>query len=243
MNNIEQIDAVVGMVNVVYGVHDIDMPLADFTVEQVQFALRDQISVEMSADAFVGGWPASPTYRLRPGDRMEFFKRWGRKGVGKTWTKTEFMQTFHMSDADWTDWRARGLPFDTMRDGTIILNETEVDEWKHAQRGQKTNPTKRAEANKLMLSLKDAAACMGMTVSGLRKLVDKREVRYCQRKPHSAVMFRREWLDEYIAKHTIVPRDEAPSTRPSKRRTRKKLAGLDNGQDNPHGFRWAMRKQ
>jgi hypothetical protein len=65
-----------------------------------------------------------------------FVKPGGHKGVGKTWTKAEFMQTFHMGTADWTNWVAKGLPFETMADGTIVLNETEVDRWKETQREQ-----------------------------------------------------------------------------------------------------------
>lgn len=127
-----------GVVNVVCGPHEIDVRLAGFSVEEIQFSLRDMLNVDMAADAYIGGRLASPSYRLRQGDRVEFMKEWGRKGIGKTYTKQEFMQAFHMTEADWSDWSAKGLPLDTMKDGTIVLNETEVDWWKGTQRGHKS---------------------------------------------------------------------------------------------------------
>ncbi len=67
-----------GMVNVV---HDLDMPLAGFTVAEIQFGLRDVLNVGMDALAFVGGRLAPASYRLRPGQRLEFMRAWGRKGA------------------------------------------------------------------------------------------------------------------------------------------------------------------
>ena len=128
-----------GTINVVYGAHDINMDLAGFTVEEIQFSLQNVLNVGMEADVYVDGRLASPSYRVQPGQRVEFMKDRGRKAVGKTWTKTEFMQVFKMAEADWEDWVAKGLPCDTTRDGTIVINETEVDEWKTLQRHQKAD--------------------------------------------------------------------------------------------------------
>jgi hypothetical protein len=62
-------------------------------------------------------------------------KAGGRKGVGKIWTKDEFMTAFHLTENDWMGWVAEGLPRDQLQDGTIVINETEVDEWNQRRRG------------------------------------------------------------------------------------------------------------
>ena len=44
-----------GMVNLVHAAHDIDMPLAGFTVQEIQFSLQNVLNVDMHADAYVDG--------------------------------------------------------------------------------------------------------------------------------------------------------------------------------------------
>ena len=87
-----------------------------------------------------------------------------------------------------------------------------------------------------MLHLEDAAQYVGLTASGLRKLVAKKELRYFQRKPHSPIMFKTDWLDEHIDKHTHAPKDEqAPPVLPRRKKRKPKTQdGLDEGR---HGFR------
>ncbi len=93
-----------------------------------------------------------------------------------------------------------------------------------------------------LINLRRAAEYLGLTPSGLRKLVAKREVRYFQRKRHSPIMFKREWLDEYVAKHTFVPKDEMPPAKRTNRRRISRQPAIDDRQDDPHGFRRAMLK-
>jgi hypothetical protein len=126
-----------GGVNIVYGPHDLDLLLAGLTVEEIQLSVRDVLNVGADAEAYLGGkLVEDKTISAVAGERIEFMKPFGRKGVGKTWTKEELMLAFRMSEEDWSDWAAQGLPFDRMRDGTIVLNETEVDRWKATRRGQ-----------------------------------------------------------------------------------------------------------
>lgn len=125
-------------VNVVYGAHDMDLPLAGFTVEEIQFSLRDVLNVGMDVPAYIDGKRVGDKgLSVQAGQRIEFCSDFGNKGIGKIYTKEEFMQAFRMSEADWSDWVEKGLPFDSMRDGTIVVNETEVDAWKAGKRGQK----------------------------------------------------------------------------------------------------------
>lgn len=61
--------------------------------------------------------------------------------------------------------------------------------------------------------VRQAADYLGMTPSGLRKLINRREVAYTQSKPHSPIRFRQEWLDTYLESITHRTADpEAPAT-------------------------------
>lgn len=56
-----------------------------------------------------------------------------------------------------------------------------------------------------LLNLHEAASLLGYSVSGLRKLVARREVRFFQARPHAPIKFRRAWLDEFIDSNSIEP--------------------------------------
>jgi excisionase family DNA binding protein len=79
-----------------------------------------------------------------------------------------------------------------------------------------------------LLTLREAAAYLGYSPSGLRKIVSKRAIRYSQ-VGQGPIRFRREWLDEFVAVHTVDPRQIERS--PAHPRTRR----MDGGQVR-HGF-------
>ena len=117
-----------------------------------------------------------------------------------------------------------------------------MDRWKEAQRGRKARPNELGvvrqnipAATERMLHLREAAEYIGMTASGLRKLVGRKEIRYCQRKSHSPILFKPEWLDEYVAKHTLIPKDELPPVAPRTRKKRRLVSQIDR-HDDRHGF-------
>lgn len=56
----------------------------------------------------------------------------------------------------------------------------------------------------MLMNLDDAAEILALSPSGLRKLVRRRAIQFFQDRPHSPIKFRREWLDEYIDRHTTV---------------------------------------
>jgi excisionase family DNA binding protein len=162
-----------GMVNIVYGAHDLDMDLAGLTVEEIQFSLSNVLSVDMAAEAYLdGNLIENRTIAITPGSRLEFMKSRGRKSVGQTWTKPEFMQVFRMTEADWADWAANGLPFDGMKDGTIILNETEVDRWKEAQRGNKPDPESIVVLKQIASAAEEIAHSLGSYPTGHTALTE-----------------------------------------------------------------------
>jgi len=81
----------------------------------------------------------------------------------------------------------------------------------------------------MLIPLSEAAALLGYSTSGLRKLVRKRAIQFFQARPHSPIKFRREWLDEFIDANSTKPGPVDPGPRPRKR----KLPPLKSG---AHGF-------
>ena len=55
------------------------------------------------------------------------------------------------------------------------------------------------------LGLVEAAALLGCSVSGLRKMCHRRAIRYRQAKPHAPIYFERSWIEEYIERKSIKP--------------------------------------
>ena len=69
-----------GTINVVYGAHDLDMPLAGLTVEEIQFRLRDLLNVGMDAEAYLDGMVVvDKTITVFVGQRLEFMRPMERK--------------------------------------------------------------------------------------------------------------------------------------------------------------------
>ncbi len=50
-----------------------------------------------------------------------------------------------------------------------------------------------------MLSLSEAADLLGYTEKGLRNLVKRRAIQYCQPRPHGPIKFKREWIEAFTA--------------------------------------------
>jgi hypothetical protein len=162
-----------GMVNVVYGAHDINMPLGGLTVEEIQYSLLDVLNVRMDAEAYLdGNLIEDKTITVGGGLRLEFMKGWGTKAA---------------------------------------IN---------------------------LLNLQQAARDLGLTPSGLRKLVAKKEIRYFQRKAHSPIMFRPEWLEEYVEKHTVASKDDLTDVMPPTRRRRQ--AKSESPGSDVCGFSWEL---
>jgi DNA adenine methylase len=68
-------------VNVVYGPHDLNVALAGFTVEEIQYSLRDVLNVGMDAEAYLDGKVVidRSSTAVKGGSRLEFTKPAGRK--------------------------------------------------------------------------------------------------------------------------------------------------------------------
>jgi hypothetical protein len=81
-----------------------------------------------------------------------------------------------------------------------------------------------------MLSLREAAAVLGYTEHGLRKIVDRSRrkakgvriagptIRFFQTTASAPIKFRPEWLEEFVAAHTVNPVARAAPIEPPKPR-------------------------
>ena len=69
------------LVNVAYGPHDLDLPLAGCTEAEIKESLADVLNVGKAAEAYVNGQPVRADYVLQAGDRIEWMRESGSKGA------------------------------------------------------------------------------------------------------------------------------------------------------------------
>jgi hypothetical protein len=65
----------------------------------------------------------------------------------------------------------------------------------------------------MLIPLSEAAAILGYSTSGLRKLVARGDVRFFQARPHAPLKFKPEWLEEFIDRGS---QPSEPAVRPRK---------------------------
>ena len=91
-----------------------------------------------------------------------------------------------------------------------------------------------------MLDIEEVAQQLGCTVSGVRKVVARGEIRYFQHGKRGRLKFKPEWVDEFVAEHTHAPTDEQPRRAPAKRAS-KPQPTRDSGE--VCGFGWELLKK
>lgn len=90
-----------------------------------------------------------------------------------------------------------------------------------------------------MLDIEEVAQQLGCTVSGVRKVVARGEIRYFQHGKRGRLKFKPEWVDEFIARNTVAPADETPPREPTKC-TRRQVSQENDG--TVCGFGWDLLK-
>ncbi len=89
-----------------------------------------------------------------------------------------------------------------------------------------------------MLSLKEAAVLLGMSESGLRKLVRRGKIKYYQAGKGRNIKFRKEWIDAHIDGNSHE--NDVPQIAPRQlvRRRRQRSPTARGKTMNDHGLRW-----
>ena len=86
-----------------------------------------------------------------------------------------------------------------------------------------------------LLNLQEAADYLGYSESGMRKLVAKGELLFCQRRKHGRIKFKPEWLEDFIRENTHDLRTEPPQ-----KATRKAARKRTDLAENSHGLDWNL---
>ena len=68
-------------IHIEHGANDIDMAVAGFPVNKIKNAVAQILSIPDDAIAFVDGEQVENDYVLKAGQRLEFLKESGRKGM------------------------------------------------------------------------------------------------------------------------------------------------------------------
>lgn len=71
------------MNRVVHGANEFSRNLTDWTVSRVKDVFRHELNCSYFAEAFIGGRPAPVSATLKPGQDLEFLKRFGNKSSGR----------------------------------------------------------------------------------------------------------------------------------------------------------------
>ena len=119
------------MVNVVYGAYDLDLPLEGLTIAEVQLSCRDILNVSMDCPAYLNGNRVqdNDSTIVNVGDRLEFMRDEGEKGVGEVWDDAGVMKKFKVTNAILQEWIAEGLPHIRLPNGERRYVEVALDPW------------------------------------------------------------------------------------------------------------------
>ncbi len=118
-----------GLVCVIHGANEDVLPLGGQDVGRVRHEVSGLFNIAPDAIAMIGGHAVSENHLLGHGETLEFIRPSGRKGVGQVWTKDEFCNLFTMGAADFEVMVSEGLPVHRIKDGSIRITETQVDEF------------------------------------------------------------------------------------------------------------------
>ncbi len=125
-------------VKVIHGANDGTFALEGAKVGTVRSSLVDAFNIPKIAIAFVNGVQVDMDYTLATGDTLEFFKKSGRKGIWRMFTKAEILREYTGHPADVMDELFASLPHDDVNgDMQPIWHEVVVDEWLAARYSRK----------------------------------------------------------------------------------------------------------
>ena len=117
-----------GLVTVTYGPAEAVVP-PGCTVAEIRLGLRDVLSVDESAKAYVDGVLVGNDHALQPGDRLKFLKENGSKEIGRVWDNKELMKHFRITRQVLQQWLDAGLPHLRLPNGQRRYVEDAMDQW------------------------------------------------------------------------------------------------------------------
>ena len=126
-NDVISSSDIISNVHVIYGAHDLRLPVAGLTIDQVRMAYSGLLSVSVNTEAFVNGRQSTGSTVLTNGDRVEYMKISGRKGQD-FWSKREFMRLTKISEEQWTSLREKGLRTFHVGEDEVI-DDAECHKW------------------------------------------------------------------------------------------------------------------
>jgi len=96
-------------------------------VRQVRELLREVMVIPIEALPFVRWKPVAEGHRLTERDKLEFITP--DQDVGQVWTGEQFCALFSMAQEDLEMWIENGLPVLRLKDGSVRVTETVVDDF------------------------------------------------------------------------------------------------------------------
>lgn len=126
-----------GMVHVACGIHQGLYPIAGTLVANVRRSLREVFGIPDDAKAFVGSIQVGDDHRLRVGDRLDFVRAKGVKGLGELLTPEQLQQRWAITREQYLQLLRMGLPAIRFEDQSLLHPEMAVDEWFRQQVGSR----------------------------------------------------------------------------------------------------------
>jgi len=116
------------MIRVIHASNEVQVA-AGRSIGDLFAALRQVLNIPRGSEARLNGKAASPADIPVDGDSIEFITELGEKGVGRVWTEEQFCELFQIDAQELQRHMADGLPVLRLKDGSVRITETAVDEF------------------------------------------------------------------------------------------------------------------
>lgn len=108
----------------VYGPNEIQQDLAGFTLAQIELAVAEVMNIEPGVTpVYVDGVRVDDrsNFVVQAGQRVEWMKDGGEKGIGEVATKELFCRSFRVTDAEWEECLEAGLLTASLKHTAVLF--------------------------------------------------------------------------------------------------------------------------